>query len=167
MKYDYLKFLQQYNQTIIPIKTSSGRKKNVHFSIKSLNYGKSMAELITIYETTSPKVEMSGSLDSSHNRKTEVSAPILNLTECFGNFDRFLVLDSIKSQKLGILELEVILGKSHHTVYKIIRYLNDRNMITSEKENGRTVYAPNPTFFNQFLIDWVKFESQFHNWHSN
>ncbi|UYP44574.1 Protein-glutamate methylesterase/protein-glutamine glutaminase [Candidatus Lokiarchaeum ossiferum] len=181
IKFDYIKFFGKFDSKVISIKDSHGFNKNILFSIKTISFENSIAELLSFNEFP-PSLGTKNTENSKIiNRKSEFvhkeptpndvnidfSSYILSFTECLGNFDRFLILDSLKDQKLGILELEMILGKSQHTVYKIIRFLSERQIVITEKEMGRTVYCLNQSFLRQFIEDWDIFHSEFDKWYES
>ncbi|WP_371805165.1 response regulator [Candidatus Lokiarchaeum ossiferum] len=181
IKFDYIKFFGKFDSKVISIKDSHGFNKNILFSIKTISFENSIAELLSFNEfppslgtknTENSKIidrksEFMHKEPAPNDVNIDFSSYILSFTECLGNFDRFLILDSLKDQKLGILELEMILGKSQHTVYKIIRFLSERQIIIAEKEMGRTVYCLNQSFLHQFIEDWDIFHSEFDKWYES
>ena len=89
---------------------------------------------------------------------------LMDILEEISNYDRFLILDSLRLQKRSILELEIILQKAQPTLYHHIRRLEQKGLIKGVKTRKNTPYALVEGTVQKFLSVWKDWTLQFSTW---
>ncbi len=89
---------------------------------------------------------------------------LLNMLEEIGNYDRFLILDSLREQDRSILELEIILQKAQPTLYHHIRRLEQKGLIRGTKSGKYTTYSLMKNNIQRFISTWQGWTGDFTTW---
>ncbi|XEO75341.1 hypothetical protein WKT22_00357 [Candidatus Lokiarchaeum ossiferum] len=89
---------------------------------------------------------------------------LISLLESFGNKERFLILDMLKSKDRCVCELEAILQKSQPAISHHLRILEANNLIQARKVGKFSHYSLVHSQFEKFQNSWREWVSDISNW---
>jgi len=89
---------------------------------------------------------------------------LLSLMNAFGNPDRFLILDSLRSRSRCVCELESIIDKSQPAVSHHLKLLERMQLIRGWKKGKFTYYSLVEKTFQDFVSLWKEWNGGISNW---
>lgn len=89
---------------------------------------------------------------------------IISLFESFGNKERFLILDMLKTKDRCVCELEAILQKTQPAISHHLRILEANNLIQARKVGKFSHYSLVHSQFDKFQQLWKEWISDISNW---